>query len=155
MDDFFDNTETTDVSTDPMDVVNRVLLDRMITLLGSMKAERNLCEDYSSGVVAEFLFKGNKFEVEFQLNKLIEYRKVVPYTEEDRPALIAQAARFMEYVKSVSNNPIKLKIRNLNMQLWQSYRSDIQLDLDNARNQLHFNQRSRHDKKECICFCNF
>ncbi len=155
MDDYFENAETTDVATDPMEVVNRVLLDRMQNLLGSMKVERNLCEDCGSGVVAEFLFKGNKFEVEFQLNKLIEYRKAVPYTEADRPSLIEQAARFMEYVKSVSNNPIKTKIRILNMQLWQSYRSDIQIDLDNLRKQLHFNQKSRHDKKECICFCNF
>jgi len=155
MEDFYENVETTDVKTDPMEVVNRVLLGRMENLLGSMKVERSLCEDYGAGVVAEFLFKGNKFEVEFQLNKLIEYRKTVPYTETDRPALIEQAARFMEYVKSVSNNPIKIKIRNLNIQLWQSYRSDIQLDLDNLKNQLYFNQRSRHDKKECICFCNF
>ena len=154
MEDYFENVETTDVKIDPIEVVNRVLLMRMESLLESVSNEKNLCDEYSAGVVAEFLFKGNRFEVIYQLKKLIEYRTATPYVEADRSALIEQAARFMDYIKLEVNNPIRVKIRKLNAQLWQSYRNDIQVDIDLLRKQLHFNQRSRHEKKECLCFNN-
>ena len=154
MEDFFENVETTDVKIDPMEVVNRVLLMRMESLLESMSKEKHLCDEFGASVVAEFLFKGNKFEVIYQLKKLIEYRTNTPYVEADRPALIEQAARFMEHIKLETNNPIRVKIRKLSADLWQSYRNDIQVDIDLLRKQLHFNQRSRHDKKECLCFNN-
>ena len=154
MEDFSENVETTDVKIDPIEVVNRVLLIRMQSILESVTQEKNLCDEYSSGVVAEFLFKGTRFEVIYQLKKLIEYRTATPYTEADRPSLIEQAARYMDYIKSEINNPIRVKIRNLNAQLWQSYRTDIQVDIDLLRKQLHFNKTSKHDKKECLCFNN-
>jgi hypothetical protein len=151
----FEYFESTDVTVDPMDVVNAVLIPRMENLLGKMMEEANLCDEYGAGVVAEFLFKGNKLEVEFQLRKLIEYRQATAYTEADRPLLIEQAKRFVAFIKSVADNPIRKKMRELNIQLWQSYRSDVQLDLDNAKRQLEFNHITMHKKKECICFCNF
>jgi hypothetical protein len=150
----FEYFDSTDVTVDPMHVVNAVLVPRMENLLAKMQEETNLCDEYGSGVVAEFLFKGNKLEVEFQLRKLIDYRKATPYVEADRPLLIQQAQRFVDHIKLASENPIRKRMRDLNIQLWQSYRSDIQVDLDNAIRQLKFNHTSKHAKKECICFCN-
>lgn len=153
--DEFEDFDTTDVNVDPMNVINRVLLARMEHLLQKMTEEKNLCDDFGSGVVAEFLFKGNKVEVEFQLRKLIEYRTNTPYEEKDRASLVEQAGRFMNHVKAVSNNPLKVKIRQLNVLLWHSFRSDYQFDMEKAMEQLRFNRHELHRKKECICFNNF
>jgi hypothetical protein len=153
--DEFEDFDSTNVTIDPMNVINRVLIPRMEHLLQRMTEEKRLCDEFGAGVVAEFLFKGNKAEVEFGLKKLIEYRIKVPYEEKDRQGLIEQAERFMKHIKSISEHPLKVKIRQLNVLLWHSFRSDYQFDMEKAQRQLEFNHLELHRKKECICFNNY
>ena len=146
---------TVHLDEDPICLINKFQVDRLNSLYGSMLLEENLCDEFGSSVAAEFEFLGNRMEVLKQLKKLLDFRITNPYTEMDRELLKNELNRLNNYNNQIYNNPIRVAVRELNKKYWTDSSPEIFEKIDSLKEQLKINHKTKHSKKECLCFCNY
>ena len=121
-------------------------IQRLSYLLEQLRDEELLCSNVGEAIIAEFGFKGDKEQVEAQLEFRLMRFETYGLTQKDIIVLSENQKRLDEHQARHDDDPYRLKLKAL-----------ITVDIAEASkmsDMLHTRKQILHGKKECACYSN-